>query len=215
VQLFWDFVSVQAKLTWNGSSSETPDLDLIALVFDKFGFVLECCFWGQKSTTGNALFHSGDCRPGISPQSDGRNEESIFIDLARLPPHQHSVALCVVSSSGQPFSVANAAEVTLSAFSSSSARMQSPAATAASPSKRRPITPVAPIGTPSRSGAKQGKTVGVFSLTAGKPNACQRKETLSLCFALIRFCSCRHVCIDLLYNTQVFSLNPTTHPRTS
>ena len=203
MQLFWDFVSVQAKLIWNGSSSETPDLDLIALVFDKFGFVLECCFWGQKSTTGNALFHSGDCRPGIS------------IDLARLPPHQHSVALCVVSSSGQPFSVANAAEVTLSAFSSSSARMQSPAATAASPSKRRPITPVAPKGTPSRSDAKQGKTVGVFSLTAGKPKACQPKETLSLCFALIRFCSRRHVCIDLLYNTQVFSLNPTTHPRTS
>jgi hypothetical protein len=199
-------------LTWNGSSSETPDLDLIALVFDKFGFVLECCFWGQKSTSGNALFHSGDCRPGTTPQSDGRNEESIFIDLARLPPHQHSVALCVVSSSGQPFSVANAAEVTLSAFSSSSARMQSPAATTASPSKRRPITPVAPI---SSGKAKQGKTVGVFSLTAGKLNACQPKEPLSLCFALIRFCSGRNVCIDLLYNAQVFSLNPNPHPRTS
>ena len=188
-------------MNWNGSSSETPDLDLIALIFDKFGFVLECCFWGQRSTSGNAVFHSGDCRPSISPPSDGRNEESIFIDLARLPPHQHSVALCVVSAGGQPFSAANAAEISLVAFSASSARVQQLAGNTASPTKRRPTTPGAPIGTPSSSSSKQGKTVGKFALTAGKLHVCTRPSELLL------FCSRCYLCIHLLYNTKVLSLN--------
>jgi stress response protein SCP2 len=146
MQLFWDFAAVEARLTWNGSSSETPDLDIVALVFDKYGFVLDCCFWGHRSTSGNALVHSGDCRPGVaspSQSSSGRNEECIVVDIARLPPHQHSVALCVVSASGQPLGVANAAEVSLTAFPTLSSRPAVMAA--ASPSKRRPGTAFAPI----------------------------------------------------------------------
>jgi len=134
--------SSSVRLAWNGSSSDTPDLDLVALVFDKFGFVLECCFWGQRSTNSNALVHSGDARPGVPgcpPPPNGRNEETIVIDIARLPPDQYSVAVCVVSASGQPFAAANGAEVTLTAFPAAFIRPSS--AAAVSPAKRRPITP--------------------------------------------------------------------------
>ena len=194
VQLFWDYASLSVSLTWNGSSSETPDLDLVALVFDKFGFVLECCFWNQRSTSSNALVHSGDARPGVPgcpPPPNGRNEETIVIDIARLPPDQYSVAVCVVSSSGQPFAVANGAEVRITAFPASFIRPSS--AAAISPAKRRPITPNASQvqpgfafqglgfhvlsginrcnasqGTPTRRDATNGKLVGSFTLTAGE-----------------------------------------------
>ena len=128
------------------------------------------------------MVHSGDCRPAAAaaaaagagaaasqstPAFNGRNEESIVIDIARLPPHQHSVALCVVSASGHPLGAANAAEVTLTAFPAFPNLPSSATTSAASPSKRRPITPNALSGTPVRRSEQQGKTVGLFSLTAG------------------------------------------------
>jgi hypothetical protein len=111
--------------------------------------------------------HSGDCRPGITTSSGGRNDETIIIDIARLPPQQHSVALCVVSCTGQPLAAANGAKVTVTAHPPHPFDILS--AAAASPSKRRPVTPssVGSLKVAADRLHAQGRVVGVFSLTAG------------------------------------------------
>ena len=87
-----------------GAPSEI-DLDASCLVFDQSSELSEVVFYNHLRGQNDAILHMGDNRTGAGEGDD----ETIAIDLARLPPATKSLVFVVSSYEGHTFDqVANA-----------------------------------------------------------------------------------------------------------
>lgn len=91
--LGWDAVS-----TWIGSSSSI-DLDASCLLFDTGGNLVDQVWFRQLKSNDGSIVHSGDNRTGVG---DG-DDETIKVDLSRVPSNIQTLVFTVNSYIGQTF----------------------------------------------------------------------------------------------------------------
>lgn len=75
------------------------DLDASVIVVDAAGRKVDAVWFMAKSAFDGAIEHSGD---NLTGEGDG-DDESIVVDLARLPAQAHTLVFTVTSFGGQPF----------------------------------------------------------------------------------------------------------------
>ena len=77
----------------------TADLDLLCVLFDAQGKVLEVVHSGRPRGVNDCIVHTGDSRTGASVWDD----ERIFVFTQALPASVAKFAFFVLSANGQPF----------------------------------------------------------------------------------------------------------------
>lgn len=95
--LGWD--AVQKKKGWFGGGTTEIDLDASCIAFDASGTPLDAIWFRQLSSTDGSIRHSGDNRTG---EGDG-DDETISVDLTRLPAQITDLVFVVNSFTGQNF----------------------------------------------------------------------------------------------------------------
>jgi tellurium resistance protein TerZ len=83
-----------------GGSSESVDLDLSAIMFDKYGKKINTIYYGNLS--GRGVRHSGDDRSG-DDEADDKDNETITVNLAETAPDVFKIVFVLVSFKGQDF----------------------------------------------------------------------------------------------------------------
>ena len=100
--LGWDAVKKKGLF---GSKSQSIDLDASALLLDAGGRLVDQVWFQQLRSSDGSVLHTGDNRTGAG---DG-DDESIQVDLSRVPASVTDVVFTVNSFTGQDFSsIANA-----------------------------------------------------------------------------------------------------------
>lgn len=79
---------------------EDVDLDLSAIMFDKNGKHLSTVYYGRTYELG--IKHSGDDRGG-DDEDDGKDNETIFIELSKTQPSVSKIVFVLVSFQGHRF----------------------------------------------------------------------------------------------------------------
>jgi tellurium resistance protein TerZ len=101
--LGWD--AVKKKGFFGGGKAQTVDLDASALLLDASGTLVDQVWFRQLRSADGSVLHTGDNRTGAG---DG-DDESIQVDLSRVPASVTNVVFTVNSFTGQDFSsIANA-----------------------------------------------------------------------------------------------------------
>ncbi|MEV0460771.1 TerD family protein [Catellatospora methionotrophica] len=95
--LGWDAVR---KKSLFGSRKQTIDLDASCLLFDASGQLADQVWFRQLKSRDGAVQHTGD---NLTGDGDG-DDESIKVDLSRLPVHITTLVFTVNSFTGQDFS---------------------------------------------------------------------------------------------------------------
>jgi tellurium resistance protein TerZ len=95
--LGWD---ATPKRTLFGKRAQEIDLDASALLFDAEGRLVDQVWFKQLTSKDGSVRHTGDNRTGIG---DG-DDESIRVDLSRVPAHVSTMVFTVNSFTGQDFS---------------------------------------------------------------------------------------------------------------
>ncbi len=95
--LGWDAMK---KKGFFGSRSQSIDLDASCLLFDAGGKLVDQVWFQQLQSKDGSVLHTGDNRTGAG---DG-DDESIRVDLSRVPPQVQSLVFTVNSFTGQDFS---------------------------------------------------------------------------------------------------------------
>ncbi|MFN2518168.1 MAG: TerD family protein [Jatrophihabitantaceae bacterium] len=95
--LGWDAVRKKGLF---GSRAQSIDLDASALLFDASGGLLDQVWFQQLTSKDGSVQHTGDNRTGAG---DG-DDESIRVDLSRVPPTVATLVFTVNSFTGQDFS---------------------------------------------------------------------------------------------------------------
>jgi tellurium resistance protein TerZ len=83
-----------------GSRAQSIDLDASALLFDASGNLVDQVWFQQLKSKDGSVQHTGDNRTGAG---DG-DDESIKVDLSRVPPTVATLVFTVNSFTGQDFS---------------------------------------------------------------------------------------------------------------
>ena len=83
-----------------GSRSQSIDLDASALLFDAAGNLVDQVWFQQLTSKDGSVQHTGDNRTGAGEGDD----ESIKVDLSRVPPTVATLVFTVNSFTGQDFS---------------------------------------------------------------------------------------------------------------
>jgi len=83
-----------------GSRAQSIDLDASALLFDAAGALVDQVWFQQLVSKDGSVQHTGDNRTGAG---DG-DDESIRVDLSRVPPSVATLVFTVNSFTGQDFS---------------------------------------------------------------------------------------------------------------
>jgi tellurium resistance protein TerZ len=83
-----------------GSRRQTIDLDASALLFDAAGSLVDQVWFRQLNSKDGSVHHTGDNLTGAGEGDD----ESIQVDLSRLPASVHTLVFTVNSFTGQNFS---------------------------------------------------------------------------------------------------------------
>jgi len=96
--LGWD--AMKKKGFFGGSKSQSIDLDASCLLFDSAGNLVDQVWFQQLQSKDGSVLHTGDNRTGAG---DG-DDESIRVDLARIPPQVQTLVFTVNSFTGQDFS---------------------------------------------------------------------------------------------------------------
>jgi tellurium resistance protein TerZ len=96
--LGWD--AVKKKRMFGGMKSQDIDLDASALLFDSAGQLVDQVWFRQLQSKDGAVRHTGDNLTGAGEGDD----ESIMVDLSRLPAHITTLVFTVNSFTGQNFS---------------------------------------------------------------------------------------------------------------
>jgi tellurium resistance protein TerZ len=100
--LAWDPVR---KRTLFGSRPQTIDLDASALLFDSAGNLVDQVWFKQLDSKDGSVHHTGD---NLTGEGEG-DDESIQVDLTRVPPSVTTLVFTVNSFTGQDFTqIANA-----------------------------------------------------------------------------------------------------------
>jgi tellurium resistance protein TerZ len=101
--LGWD--AVKKKGFFGGGKAQSVDLDASALLLDASGNLVDQVWFRQLRSADGSVLHTGDNRTGAG---DG-DDESIQVDLSRVPASVTDVVFTVNSFTGQDFSsIANA-----------------------------------------------------------------------------------------------------------
>jgi tellurium resistance protein TerZ len=95
--LGWDAVK---KRSLFGSRPQSIDLDASALLFDAAGTLVDQVWFRQLSSQDGSVLHTGDNLTGAGEGDD----ESIQVDLSRVPANVHTLVFTVNSFTGQNFS---------------------------------------------------------------------------------------------------------------
>jgi tellurium resistance protein TerZ len=95
--LGWDAVKKRGLF---GSRAQSIDLDASALLFNAAGVLVDQVWFQQLVSQDGAVRHTGDNRTGTG---DG-DDESIQVDLSRLPAAVETLVFTVNSFTGQDFS---------------------------------------------------------------------------------------------------------------
>jgi tellurium resistance protein TerZ len=96
-----------------GKKMEAVDLDASVGLYDEGKQILEAVYFGQLKSKDGSVSHSGDDRTGDVGGDDGLDNEIITIDLARVNPGVHHVAVVLNSFQGQDFAAIPFASVRL------------------------------------------------------------------------------------------------------
>jgi len=96
--LGWD--AVTKKGFFGGMKSQSIDLDASALLFDASGSLVDQVWFKQLQSKDGAVQHTGDNLTGAGEGDD----ESIRVDLSRLPANVATIVFTVNSFTGQDFS---------------------------------------------------------------------------------------------------------------
>ncbi len=83
-----------------GSRAQSIDLDASALLFDAAGKLVDQVWFQQLRSQDGSVQHTGDNRTGAGEGDD----ESIRVDLSRVPPAVATLVFTVNSFTGQDFS---------------------------------------------------------------------------------------------------------------
>jgi len=97
--LGWDAIKKKGLFGF-GSKSVDVDLDANALLFDGSGNLVDVVWFRQLQSKDGSIRHSGDNRTGAG---DG-DDETITVDLGRLPREVNTVIFSVNNYTGQDFS---------------------------------------------------------------------------------------------------------------
>jgi len=95
--LGWDAVKKRGLF---GSRSQSIDLDASALLFDGHGNLVDAVWFRQLRSKDGSVQHTGD---NLTGDGDG-DDESIIVDLTRVPPAVTQIVFTVNSFTGQDFS---------------------------------------------------------------------------------------------------------------
>ncbi len=95
--LGWDAMK---KKGFFGSKSQSIDLDASCLLFDGAGTLVDQVWFQQLQSKDGSVLHTGDNRTGAG---DG-DDESIRVDLSRIPAQVQTLVFTVNSFTGQDFS---------------------------------------------------------------------------------------------------------------
>lgn len=95
--LGWDAVKKRGLF---GSRSQSIDLDASALLFDAAGGLVDAVWFRQLRSRDGSVQHTGD---NLTGAGDG-DDESVLVDLARLPASITQIVFTVNSFTGQDFS---------------------------------------------------------------------------------------------------------------
>jgi tellurium resistance protein TerZ len=95
--LGWDAVKKRGLF---GSRSQSIDLDASALLFDGGGNLVDAVWFRQLRSKDGSVQHTGD---NLTGDGDG-DDESIIVDLTRVPPAVTQIVFTVNSFTGQDFS---------------------------------------------------------------------------------------------------------------
>jgi tellurium resistance protein TerZ len=95
--LGWDAVKKRGLF---GSTSQQIDLDASALLFDARGDLVDAVWFRQLRSQDGSVQHTGDNLTGAGEGDD----ETILVDLTRLPAAITQIAFVVSSFTGQDFS---------------------------------------------------------------------------------------------------------------
>lgn len=96
--LGWD--AVKKRGFFGGSKSQSIDLDASCLLFDGSGRLVDQVWFQQLQSVDGSVLHTGDNRTGAG---DG-DDESIRVDLSRIPAPVQTLVFTVNSFTGQDFS---------------------------------------------------------------------------------------------------------------
>src|SRR3954462_1035450 len=96
--LGWD--AVKKKGLFGGLKSQTIDLDASCLLFDATGRLVDQVWFQQLRSADGSVQHTGD---NLTGDGDG-DDESIIVDLTRVPPAVTQIVFTVNSFTGQDFS---------------------------------------------------------------------------------------------------------------
>jgi len=96
--LGWDVAKSKGFFGFGGSS-ETIDLDASCLMFDEQKQAVDAIWFAQLTSKDGSIRHSGDNRTGAG---DG-DDESITVDLSRIPAQVKTLMFTVNSFQGQSF----------------------------------------------------------------------------------------------------------------
>jgi tellurium resistance protein TerZ len=96
--LGWD--AVKKRGLFGGSKSQSIDLDASALMFDGAGNLVDAVWFRQLRSKDGSVQHTGDNLTGAGEGDD----ESVVVDLTRVPPAVTQIVFTVNSFTGQDFS---------------------------------------------------------------------------------------------------------------
>ena len=94
----WD-VAKKGGLFGMFSGGDSIDLDASAIMFDENNKALDSIWFGQLQSRDGSIKHSGDNRTG---DGDG-DDESIHVDLTKVPAQVKSIVFTISSFRGQTF----------------------------------------------------------------------------------------------------------------
>lgn len=80
-----------------GSSTKAVDLDASVVLMDENKRKLETVYFGHQASSDNAIHHSGDDLTGDTDGDDGKDNETISIDLDKVKSGVHFVAFILNS----------------------------------------------------------------------------------------------------------------------
>lgn len=95
----WDMAAAKGFFAKLSGGNESIDLDASCLLFDGAGNVVDVVWFRQLTSKDGSVRHSGD---NLTGEGDG-DDETIAIDLTKLPTNVETLVLTVTSFRGQTF----------------------------------------------------------------------------------------------------------------